>query len=144
MMGLTHALIGAGACKLLGLSDKWYEIAIAMAFAVLPDIDHPSSFFGFILKPLSLRIYSKLGHRMFTHSVMFMAIALAPVLFTPYFKLAFVAIGSHLIADSLTYTGIPALWPYKMNFTILGAPVKTGSFIEIIISVICTGVVLLC
>ena len=49
--------------------------------------------------------------------------------------LAFVSMSSHLIADSLTWSGTPLLWPYETNFTFLGGPVRTGTFVEVIICI---------
>ena len=144
MLGFTHALIGMALCKLLHLSNNFLELGLAAAFAVLPDIDHPSSLFGTLLRPVSAALYSRIGHRAFTHSAVFMAIVLTPMLFTPYFLLAFTAIASHLFSDAITHTGIPLLWPFNRNLTVLGGAVTTGSWAEYAISIICLGVVLIC
>ena len=141
MMGITHALIGIALCKTFGLAGNWFELALAGLFAVLPDIDHPNSFFGTVLRPVSLWIYSKLGHRDYTHSALFMTVCTGPMLFTNYFLLAFTAMGSHLLSDALTFTGIPLLIPFNKNFTIFGGPVRTGSWMETIICIICLGVI---
>lgn len=143
MLGFTHALIGAALCKSLGLTNNWIELGLAALLAVLPDIDHPNSLFGTVFRPISIKIFSKMGHRNITHSVFFMTICLTPLLFTSYFLLGFAAIGSHLVADSLTYTGVPLLWPYTLrNFTFLGGPVRTGTIIEAVICLLCMGVIL--
>jgi len=144
VLGLTHAIIGIAINKYFHIANNIYEYALAGAFAVLPDIDHPSSFFGKIFYPISIKIYSKLGHRTFTHSILFMTIVLTPMLFTPYFKLAFVSMISHLLGDAITYTGVPFLYPYKKNFVILNGILKTGSVFEIFISIICVLVIFLC
>jgi len=144
MLGITHALIGIALCKFFHLGNNIFELALAGLFAVLPDIDHPSSFFGTLLRPLSIKLYSKFGHRDLTHSLIFMNCCIGPMLFTPYFMLAFVAMASHLAADMLTYTGIPLFLPYRKNFTILGGMVKTGSWHEILVIIVSLGVIILC
>ncbi len=144
MLGLTHALIGVAIAKYFHLANNVYEYILAGVFAVLPDIDHPSSFLGRVFYPMSVKIYSRMGHRTFTHSIPFATMVLTPMLFTPYFKLAFVAIISHLIGDALTYTGVPFLYPYKKNFVLLNGVLKTGGAFEILISIICVLVIFLC
>ena len=143
MLGITHALIGIALCKFLHLGNNIFELALAGLFAVLPDIDHPSSFFGTLLRPLSIKLYSKFGHRDLTHSLIFMNCCIGPMLFTPYFMLAFAAMASHLAADMLTITGIPLFLPYRKNFVILGGPVRTGTWQEYLIMIVAATVVIL-
>ena len=145
MLGTTHALIALAFARALGwISITDYTgIVVVVFFALLPDIDMPYSELGKIFFPISRRIYSKFGHRNITHSTMFMALVLGPMLFTNYFLIAFLAYGLHLVADSSTYTGIPWIWPYKKNFTFLGGPIITGKATDWIISGICSVVIIM-
>ena len=144
MLGIAHALIGIAINKYFHLTNNVFEYTLAGFFAILPDIDHPNSILGKLFYPLSIKIYSKIGHRSFTHSIPFVTIVLTPMLFTPYFKIAFISLISHLISDSLTYTGVPFLFPYQKNFVILNGVLKTGVIFEIFISILCVLVIFLC
>ena len=139
MLGVTHALISLATARGLGLieTNSYASIALLVFFSLLPDIDMPYSELGKVLFPISRRLYRHFGHRNITHSALFATVVLTPVLFTKYFLLAALALTLHLIADSLTYTGIPWLWPYKTNFNLLGGPIITGKFTEYVISAIC-------
>lgn len=139
MLGITHALISLAVARACGLITikSYLPIAVLIFFSLLPDIDMPYSGLGKIFFPISRLLYRYFGHRNITHSVFFLALVLAPMLFTTYFLLAFIALILHLIADSLTYTGIPWLWPYEKNFNFLGGPIITGKWTEVMISIIC-------
>jgi inner membrane protein len=134
------------AAKLL----EWYlsvpQLLFVAVLTLLPDIDHPSSPIGKLLKPLSLRIYSTLGHRKATHSLLF------SLLITNFFavnltlyKLSWIALGAHLFCDMLTYMGTPLLWPLQKNFVAFGGPLLTGSWKELFVSLLAlAGVIFLC
>ncbi len=135
MRAFGHISIALLLAKLL----NWYvgigELLFVTMMSLLPDIDHPNSILGRI-KPISFFIYKKFGHRSFTHSLIF------AILITNFFainlkfyKLAWLAIGSHLFADMLTYTGVPLFWPYRKNFVVFGGPLITGSWKETLISI---------
>lgn len=133
MYGLTHVFISLALFKLTGFFSmtNYIIIFIMVFFTLLPDIDMPYSGIGKIFFPISRILYRKFGHRNITHSVFFMTLSLTPVMiFSDYFFPALIAYSSHLIADSLTYTGIPWLWPYHKNFNFLGGPIITGSLTE--------------
>jgi len=139
MLGHTHTLISLAVARALGLIGikSYVGIAVIIFFSLLPDIDMPYSELGKIFFPISRLLYRYFGHRNITHSAFFMTIVLFPMLFTNYFLLAFLSLILHLIADSLTYTGIPWLWPYDKNFNFLGGPIITGKWTDVLISVIC-------
>lgn len=93
--------------------------------ALLPDIDHPSSISGRLLRIASIPISKLCGHRGFTHSLIAWFILLVslhqwlpsewavPNDFIQAFLLGYI---SHLIADMLTPTGVPFLWPLPLRF----------------------------
>ena len=137
MLGVTHALISLALAKSLGLvSVKDYlKIFVLVFYAMLPDIDMPYSGLGKITKPFSEHLYSKFGHRNVTHSLLFMLLVTSPLAINQglYF-LALLGYGSHLIEDMLTYTGVPLFYPSKKNFVILGGPLITGKWNELLFS----------
>src|SRR5690606_11923332 len=70
-------------------------------------------------------------HRTITHSL-FMVIYLGMTvhLISPEWMWVFVAgYLSHLIADALTVSGIPFLWPFPIKFSLsqIGIRIKTGT-----------------
>lgn len=109
----------------LAQGDWLHMVPGVLLGALLPDIDHPSSIPGRLLRILSLPISKLCGHRGFTHSL----VAWLLLLITCYqwltvqwpipndllqaFLLGYI---SHLIADMLTPSGVPFLWPLPMRF----------------------------
>ncbi|MCP3660429.1 MAG: hypothetical protein GY830_09045, partial [Bacteroidetes bacterium] len=86
------------------LSKTWYLIT-CITYSLLPDIDHPKSFIGTILKPISKYIDRNYGHRTITHGLtFFFAIIIITYITektilktTTYTMIAFFAYLSHLI-----------------------------------------------
>ncbi|BGI51163.1 MAG: metal-dependent hydrolase [Arsenophonus endosymbiont of Ceratovacuna japonica] len=104
--------------------DLFYLLIGALLGSLLPDIDHPSSYFGRLFRFISIPIYRICGHRNFTHSLLIWLFIM--LLFTQFsniywfyntltqaFLLGYL---SHLIGDMLTVKGIPFLWPMKIRF----------------------------
>ncbi|MBI3446451.1 MAG: metal-dependent hydrolase [Magnetospirillum sp.] len=149
MMVVSHVVLGASAwvaAGSLGLMPKsGAEGAVIAALgALLPDLDHPSSWLGrrlwVIAKPLSLLV----GHRGITHSLLAMAagVALLTAL-RPAPGLARLieplALGylSHIAADALTPAGVPLLWPWRQRFG-LGL-CATGGAVEMLVVAACAA-----
>lgn len=122
--------------------------------SLLPDIDHPNSYIGKRLKPLSFAINKTFGHRGITHTLLFvflisflfwlLSLFLIPssltFLFYSFFVGCVIGIVSHLVLDMSTKSGVPLFYPIsKKNISIL--PIKTGSFGETIYF-ICLGIIL--
>ena len=142
MMAGSHLAVGlaawAWAAPKLGLTA--YDpagVAFAMAGSLLPDIDHPGSWIGRRVRPLSDVVSAVLGRRGCTHSmvaVVLCAVALrhhgpARVLLCP------LAVGylSHLAADLLTPRGLRLAWPLPQGFAV---PLcRTGSPAELLVVV---------
>jgi inner membrane protein len=144
----------------LGLSVV--PLLVGLPFAavggLLPDIDHPGSTLGRKLPLISHLIRMFLGHRGFTHSLL----ALAGSLWGLYYLdvhgvlhavsltsatgagCASLLIGSvsHLMADAMTKSGVPLLWPWNRVFR---SPVAltTGSWVETVVTVILVGAAML-
>jgi len=139
MLGVTHALISLALAKSLGLVGirDYLKIFVLVFYSMLPDIDMPYSGIGKIFTPVSRYLYAKFGHRNVTHSLLFGLFVTSPLAINqPLYFLAVLGYFSHLIGDSLTYTGIPWLYPYEKNFTILGGPIITGKWSELVFSVV--------
>jgi inner membrane protein len=151
MMAFTH--VAAGAASALALSNLLHApatqttmfLAGGVLGGLLPDIDHPASSLGRRVLPLSMMLAAIFGHRGITHSL----IAAVVVSLAAWYSLhgldwrpghsAPFVLGlsagylSHLLADWLTNTGVPLLWPMKRRFA---APVtiSTGSPMEYLIA----------
>ncbi|KAE9517221.1 Inner membrane protein YdjM [Candidatus Liberibacter asiaticus] len=105
---------------------EWGTVVLgALLSCLLPDIDHPRSFISKRFKTLSLLTSCISSHRGFTHSIL--AVILYKWLIHHFFPSELISyqglqdaliIGyvSHLVADVLTPTGIPLLWPYHWRF----------------------------
>lgn len=98
-----------------------------------------------LVQAVSAVIHHVFGHRTITHSLLGLAIfgVLGYVTTTslqwpwPVFAGFLVGCGSHLLADSLTPTGVPLLWPFRRTFQrIQGIRIATGSKQEAIFSVL--------
>jgi len=126
-MGFTHLVFGI---LLYALFSNVFQVPFGTAYpllavtlgSLLPDIDHPSSL---ISKQAVFSIVSKAvrrvaRHRGPTHSLLFTVLSTAVVAAVVLYygedlliSITF-AIGylSHLIADSLTRSGVRWLWPF--------------------------------
>ena len=113
-------------------------MGLAVGAALLPDIDHPKTLIGSLLKPLSQSINRRYGHRTITHSgvtlaVLTLAVAIIEKLSSGANSMAlvfFFAYFSHLMLDMMTLQGVPLLYPITKNpFVIPSNPgyrIRTG------------------
>lgn len=88
----------------------------AVLGGLLPDIDHPKSFLGNVIVPLSAIIKATVGHRTLTHSLLFTAI-IGMMISIFNITLGFgIAVGmiSHIVLDLLTpkSKGVAFLYPF--------------------------------
>lgn len=147
MTGKTHALIGAAAVMLfhpaMPGTPIGYGVAVAVAVvgALAPDVDSDESEIRQMTKTNRKRglhgwLVSALmpSHRGITHSLLaLLAVYVLAALYAPawVYGLAFVlGYASHLLADGITTSGIPFLWPLRFRFLPLLRPVKTGGVLE--------------
>jgi inner membrane protein len=122
MMAGSHVVLGAAAwiavAPHLGMPALApLPLGLAVAGALLPDIDHPKSWVGRRLRPVSTVIAKLLGHRGLTHSIV-AAAGCAWLLLRHGVAVAEVSplvVGylSHLAADLLTPAGLRLAWPLK-------------------------------
>lgn len=152
MLGITHVVVGASLGVVAAKSGLIPALPIAIvaivaaAGSLLPDIDHPQSAFGRRVRILSIPISAVFGHRGITHSLLAVAaMSLALVFFahgdgkTPV--IAALALGylSHLLADAMTVSGIPLLWPRKTVFRVPGTGFRTGGYAEVLVCAVAFG-----
>lgn len=135
----SHVVLGVAAWVVaaphLGMSKMAYAIApvaLAIAGSLLPDIDHPKSWIGRRLKPVSVPIAFVFGHRGFTHSILAVAACVWFLFWGGQHQetVAPLVVGyaSHLAADLLTPNGLRLAWPLRKSFAV---PIcKSGSAME--------------
>ena len=122
MMAGSHIALGAAA---------WFVVAprfglpaldpvalgLAVTGALMPDIDHPKSWMGKRIWPVSAVVSRIFGHRGLTHSLIAIVACLALLFSTllPTWISAPLVVGylSHLAADLLTPGGLRLDWPLK-------------------------------
>ncbi len=114
-------------------ASLWHIVPMALASALLPDLDHPRSLLGRQLPWISGPLSRLFGHRGFTHSLLAVGMGVwglaqveAPWLLSGAVKDALI-VGylSHLLGDWLTPMGIPLLWPWRRRFRLPGLPLKS-------------------
>lgn len=141
MKAVSHMLVGTtlyvGFVVLTGRPLSISAMAVSTLASLLPDIDHPKSAFGRVVPFISIPLSALVGHRGVTHSLLAVVgmFLFCAVNFESSNMAIALTIGylSHLLADFLTNSGIPALWPKKQRYVL---PVfKTGSFLEYLVTI---------
>lgn len=137
MMAGSHVALGVAAWLVvaphLGLPDAAPAcLGLAVLGSLLPDVDHPKSWLGKRLRPVSSTIASVLGHRGLTHSAAAVAVCAWCLLRggAPRWVVDPLSVGylSHLAADLLTPGGLRFAWPLRRTWAL---PLcKTGSPFE--------------
>ncbi len=126
--------IGPFNAPLLGGTRSVLALPVALAIvalaSLLPDLDHPEGrlanerVLGIpILKPFAWIIHAIFGHRGVTHSLLVL-VGIVLLGNLPGLPWAWANLGLlvgwgyafHLLADSLTKSGIPLLWPLDFRF----------------------------
>lgn len=140
MMAFSHVLTGLSVYSMaVHYTDlPWgpATVGAVVAGSLLPDIDHPKSWLGRRLLPISVPLTMLVGHRGVTHSLL-AVVAMAFVL-TFYGSVAggvvtALCIGYvvHLAGDFVTNSGIPLFWPIKRRYRLPLA--TTGGIVEPVI-----------
>lgn len=114
MTASTHFVFSAFLCSMFTKNISF--MLIPSVFALLPDIDHPSSLIGRIFFFISEPINKRFGHRTVTHSffaVVVFAVVMLPVVFynSLFYALSVLAFASHSIADMFNTTGVRFFYP---------------------------------
>jgi inner membrane protein len=132
---ILGAALWALCAKVSGLPPaEPVALTAAVTGSLLPDLDHPQSWAGRKFKIISVPLSAVVGHRGVTHSLLAVIACFAAVVWFGMSNVATpIAIGylSHLLADGLTPSGVPLLWPNRRRFAI---PVcKTGTAAEMVV-----------
>jgi inner membrane protein len=140
VMAGSHVVVGIAAWTLvaphLGLpSLDPVALGLTTVGALLPDIDHPSSWVGRRVPAISRPLAAMIGHRGVTHSALAVLACLILLRWQGFSRAVIdpLVTGylSHLGADLLTSSGLRLAWPSRKRQTI---PLcRTGSFAESII-----------
>ena len=138
------------------LENQQYIIACAV-FSIFPDIDTTKSFIGKIFYPVAWVINRKLGHRTFTHSLLFLALiwitffALFKFEVIPdkdLLKIAVFATIGHFVFDMITVSGVPLLYPFfpnacvipgNVNFRFMSGEWKSEMIVLAVCSLLCVS-----
>lgn len=119
-LGAAAWLVAAPRLGLPALSPAC--LALALAGSLLPDVDHPKSWVGQRLRPLSRLAAGLFGHRGITHSALALAVCGWGLLQggAPRWAVAPLAVGalSHLAADLLTPAGLRLAWPMRRTWAL--------------------------
>ena len=132
---VVGAALWAVAAKLDGHSviDP-QSLGLALMGSLLPDIDHPQSWAGRKFRVISVPLSAMLGHRGITHSLLAIllgSMTLGAMGLNHISAPLIVGYLSHLLADGLTPSGVPLLWPNRRRFSL---PLcKTGSAMEMLV-----------
>lgn len=144
MLAGSHVALGAAAwiavAPHLGRPPLDPEaLAIAVAGGLLPDIDHPKSWAGRRLRPISDMVAGVFGHRGITHSLLAVLgcgwLLHQGILPTRWAEPLVAGYFSHLLGDLLTPSGLRLLWPFRGTWAL---PIcRTGSpFEPLVVAVI--------
>lgn len=132
----SHLVVGlaawAGAAALWPLPADPVTLGVVLLGAVLPDIDHPSSWIGRRLWFVSRPVAALAGHRGITHSTLAAVAALLTLRLAGSGGWAApLAVGylSHLAADLVTVGGIPLFWPVRRRISLEWF--RSGSWAEV-------------
>ncbi len=138
MLSHTHAVGGFALVYLLHkagyVHPSMADYIVASSAALLPDVDHSSSFLG-----KRTKIFTIFKHRGFTHSL-FGGFVLYGILYLiqqylykpigPYTLYIMLGFASHIILDILNPMGVKLFYPFGLNVKI--PLIKTGSKLETI------------
>lgn len=139
MMAASHMVMGAAlwavTAKLGGANPAEPQaLGAAVLGSLLPDIDHPQSWAGRKVRVISVPLSLLVGHRGITHSALaVIGCLMALATLGMGWMAAPIVIGylSHLLADGLTPSGVPLLWPSRRRFTLNLC--QTGSLMEMLV-----------
>jgi inner membrane protein len=135
MIVSSHIALGVASwtalCRGEGLPLAEVDLLWAAVGALLPDLDHPSSWVGRRLRLVSVPVRLLFGHRGLTHSLLAAAGGLALLHWQGLDgKAAPLVVGylSHLAGDACTPSGVPLLWPARRCYSL--KLFQTGGLIE--------------
>ena len=128
MMWRSHLVMGVVAAEItfevLEITRAPELYALALLGSLVPDLDEPRAKLSRILFFISIPLSKVVTHRGFTHTLLFSALVASGLylLSVPLAMVLFLSVGilSHLIADAMTYVGVPWLYPLSRGRLSLG------------------------
>lgn len=130
MRGVTHFSVGVAIGTIIGTAAGHPVISAVVGgiASIVPDLDHPGSWLGRLLRPLAVWVEEKLGHREATHTLMFcipagFVIGLIPAIILDRQMLILAGIlgsASHIVMDAATKTGVRPFRVYLPRMNIPG------------------------
>ncbi|RKT37889.1 metal-dependent hydrolase [Thiocapsa rosea] len=129
MLTPTHLVTAQSAylavCAASGNPPAISESLVALAAAMLPDLDSRQSYIGRLVPPLSTWVGTRFGHRTLTHSLAAQVVVLTIAWWlipTGYFIALAAGWISHSIADMMTRSGVCWFWPSLARCVLPGNP----------------------
>ncbi len=135
MIAPTHVAFALTLGNLFGIEG--IVLKLMLLGSILPDIDHPQSFIGKCLNPLSIPINMKFGHRQFVHSLLLWG----SLSFLGYYfwkPLMWFSVGgvTHCFLDCWNLQGVQLLLPlFRQKFVIMSHKyrIATGERLDFIL-----------
>jgi len=125
MLGITHAAVGMAVGCLVGNPADAFVCGVT---ALLPDIDEPNSTIGRRVPLVSSLVNLALGHRGYTHTLIFaagVAGAVGLAFGWHYALMSFVGILLHILTDCATVSGCMPFLPFSKKR--IRGTIKTGT-----------------
>ncbi len=142
---LTSVTLAKGVMKVINAPFSIGFYGGVILGSTLPDIDHPSSYIGRRLKPISKLVNKLCGHRGFTHSIpctlIVGALSLLPAIVLPLSFSAGLIFGyaAHILGDYFSKSGVPLFAPFSKKKYKAPITYRTGKLSEVVIFVL-TGI----
>lgn len=146
MMARSHVIIGVAtwlaAAPILHLPPfDPIDLGAVVVGSLLPDVDHPGSWVGRRIRPVSTAIAATFSHRGITHSAI-AVIGLTLLLLNAGYRrggVSALAVGylSHLAADMLTPRGLRLAWPLRGTWALPLCRTDSGMESVIVLAIMC-------
>ena len=127
----TAVAVSLASVNVLSIPETIPFVGLSILGSLFPDIDHPESSIGKSFPLISNLLFKAIGHRTYTHMILFWLLVTCGFLLLPKWSLGFiVGVLGHLYLDALTIKGIP-LFHHK-TFHLLPKCMRchSGSFVS--------------
>lgn len=150
MLGKSHLFFGAvtsvativylhtNTTALPGYGTAFCLFGGALVGSLLPDIDLPTSTLGKHIRPISTFLNRTIGHRTWTHDMVFLAILCAlSYHYLPLTAGIWFGVFGHLFLDGLTINGLPlVLWNRRIYLLPRCFRVRSDSLAGILLTIL--------
>lgn len=129
--------IGLASVNILSIPETIPFVGLSILGSLFPDIDHPESSIGKSFPLISNFLFKTIGHRTYTHMVLFWLLVTCGFLLLPKWSLGFiVGVLGHLYLDALTIKGVPFISHKTFHLLPKFMRCHSGSFISKLYTVI--------